>query len=227
MTFPVAGIMLLKPTNMKNLIYLPLILFIVSCATKPVETSDNKNNDNKTERVEITPFKITEVILKDTLQVKTALTKSDGGKLSISDYNYYYGRPAFYIDQKQFSVFKNAIWTLVRDPKSKVYFQMGGADTKPATYQQLRDKICRCDSIIESSFDAKGLETITKSWACDSTSVTSQINKIQFYESWYFNPKNNMIERETLGYSVLQYIEEKEAYKELFMVFQPSPLFRE
>ena len=212
--------MLLKPTNMKNITYLPLILFIVSCATKPVETTDDKSNENKTERIEITPFKISEVILKDTEQVKTAFAKSDGGKLSVNDYNYYYTRPAFYIDQKQFSVFKNAIWTLVRNPKSKVYFQMGGAETKPVAYQQLRDKVCLCDSIAESFFDAKGSEIVTMRWACDSTSVVSQINKIEFYESWYFNPQNNMIEREILGYAVLQYVEEKEAWKQLFLVFK-------
>ena len=223
MTFLCVGIMLLKPTDMKKIIYLPVILFIVSCSTKPVETTNNKTSENKTDRTEITPFKITAVILKDTIQVKTAFAKSEGGKLSMNDYNFYYGQPAFFIDQKQFSVFKNAIWTLVRDPKSKVYFQMGGAETestKPVTYQQLRGKVCMCDSVKESSFDAKGQEVINTYWACDSTSVTNQINKIHFYESWYFNPQNNMIERETLGYSVFQYIEEKEAYKQLFMVFK-------
>ena len=215
--------MLLKPANMKNIIYLPLILLITSCATKPVEVTDNKTDQSKTEQIEITPFKINAVLLKDTLQIKTAFTKSDGGKINMSNYNYYYGQPAFYIDQKQFSVFKNAIWMLVNDPKSKVYFQMGGAETEstmPVTHNQLREKLCLCDSIIESSFDAKGLEIITKGWACDSTSVVSQINKIEFYESWYFNPQNNMIERETLGYAVLQYVEEKEAWKQLFLVFK-------
>ena len=47
---------------MKTLIYLPLILVIASCATKPVEVADN--------RIEITPFIVNKVVLKDTNRLK-------------------------------------------------------------------------------------------------------------------------------------------------------------
>ena len=46
------------------------------------------------------------------------------------------------------------------------------------------------------------------------------IVRIDFYESWYFNSDNNMIEKETLGYSLFEYVPAKEAYRQLYFVFK-------
>ena len=48
----------------------------------------------------------------------------------------------------------------------------------------------------------------------------NEISRIIFFESWYLNTKTNLIEKETLGYSVWQYVKDKEAYRELFVVFR-------
>ena len=78
----------------------------------------------------------------------------------------------------------------------------------------------RCDSIIESFFDAQGNEVVKKSFACDSTSIFRDICRIDFYETWYFNKETNMIEKDVIGYSVLKFVEERNAFKQLFSVLR-------
>ncbi len=195
--------------------FLVVSLLISSCSRNPGEPRARSGKNN--ERIEITPFIVNKVILLDTTQIKTMYAQSDSGKMTLSEYDSYFSQPCLYFNKLQFEQLKSVVWRLVRDPKSKVYPGLG---TSPYEAKALRDRVIVCDSVAESAFDEKGKEVITMRWMCDSTMIVSEINMIQFFESWYFNPENNMIERETLGYTVLQYVKEKEAYKYLFYVFR-------
>lgn len=169
------------------------------------------------ERIEISPYKVTEVILKDTMQVKTAYAKCDSGRATMYEFSRDYCSPHVYLNMQQFGEFQKAVWGMVRQPKSKVLKSIGG----PAfSARDLRSMFKRCDSLEQISYDAKGNEMSNTVFVCDSTSLVEQINKVVFYESWYFNPASNMIERDLLGYAVYAYMADKEAWRELFFVMR-------
>lgn len=198
---------------MKQLLILMsgLALFL-SCSRKPGADAAKKD------RVELTPFVISEVVLKDTMQLKTAVARSmDSGRTSLSDYRINFDLEPRFFSELEFRNFRRALWQVIRDPKSRVYM---GEDLHPAGKQEIRDKVVLCDSILMAEYDAEGEEMTTHLWACDSTSMIYNANKIRFFEARYFNPSTGAIEIETLGYSVMSFITEKEAWKELFYVFR-------
>lgn len=195
----------------KKLFILAVVLNLFSCSRK--EATETIANEN---RVEISPFKINKILLRDTQLIKTIYALADSGNMSISEYMWNWDRDYRYLDNTQFSAFRKAVWALVQNPESKVYLN---PSDKVLTHQQLRDRIFKCDSVTESSFDKNGDEIISAKFMCDSTSVVYNINQIRFFESWYFNPSTNMIERELLGYSVHEFVSEKKAFRELFNVF--------
>lgn len=155
----------------------------------------------KEERTEIVPFYRNLVSIQDMHEIDT---------------NLYLVEPEEFLDKNQYETFKQAIWRVIRDPKSKVYNWVD----QIATAQELKDRVAYCDSIKESGFDANGNETITSSFRCDSVSIMNSLSKIEFYESWYLNSKTNLIEKETLGFSLWQYVKEKEAFREILLVFK-------
>jgi hypothetical protein len=126
-------------------------------------------------------------------------------------------RPRTFLNSEDFNQLCIGIKSLIAEPSSQVYFDPAG---KAIDKTMLRDRILRCDSIIETSYDREGKETVIRSFQCDSVSVLNNINMVVFYESWYFNKTNKMIEKEVLGYSVLEYVDKRKAYKELFLVFK-------
>lgn len=187
---------------MKNNLLIALTALVVSCSTKPREAEDK--------RTEITPFIVSQIILRDTTQERT-----DSGKVSAP-------KPEVlnteWLSEKQFKQLESAVWILARDPKSKVYAHLTSA--APSTSQEVKNQIVYCDSIEESSFDAKGTEIVKSVFVCDSNSAVLNIRMIRFCESWYFNKETNMIEKELLGYSLLVYVPEKQAFKPLFYVYR-------
>lgn len=86
----------------------------------------------------------------------------------------------------------------------------------------IKDKLKKCDSIKESSFDAEGNEIITSRWNCDSTSIFREVIKYRLKEDWFFDKQKSVLEVRILGVGAYQYVEEKEAYKELFWVYFPA-----
>lgn len=194
-----------------------LVAVIYSCSP-----SSSRENSKSTARIEICAYKETEVILKDTMQVRTAYTRSDSGRMSMYEFSNYYARPYSYLNAQQFGAFKSAVWMLVKDPKSKVYRNSG----KPISPKEVRDLFIKCDSIEQISYDSKGIEERKFIFACDSGSMVEQINKIVFFESWYFNPSTNLIERDLLGYSLWAFMWHKEAWQEVFMVFKDEESFK-
>lgn len=196
----------------QKLSILVLALFLWACSRKEGKNEPVSNS----ERVEITPFKINKVILKDTQLIKTIYVWADSGQMSVDEYKYNWGRDYKFLDHTQFSALRKAMWALVKSPSSRVYVDPTG---KAATPQEVKDRIIQCGMIEESSFDAEGNEIIQSRMNCDSMSTIRNINQIRFFESWYFNPNNNMIERDLLGYSVHEWVGDKSAFRELFTVF--------
>jgi hypothetical protein len=196
---------------MQKLIIIMCVFILAACSKKGGEKEALSDD-----RMEITPFKINKIILRDTQSVKTMYFETDSGRLSTWEYREYSGREYVYLDQTQFNAFRKAIWIMVNAPGSKVFMD---PNKKALSPQEVRDRVVRCGLMEEVSFDAEGNELLKSRYVCDSTSAIHNINMIRYFESWYFNPKNNMIERELLGYSVHEYVADKFAFRELFNVF--------
>lgn len=183
---------------MKKIIILSILASLVfsDCGRKKHNTKKGKE-----ERIEIVPFFRERVMVQDLRQIDT---------------NLYYVEKEEFLSEKDYENFKSSMWSLIRNPKAKVYNWID----QQATVEELKDRVVFCDSVQESTFDAKGVEVITSRFMCDSVSAMNNLSMVYFYESWYLNTKTNLIEKETLGYSVYQYVKSKEAFRELFFVFK-------
>lgn len=195
---------------MKNLIIAFAGVIVFSCSPK---TKSDKAIVKG--RFEITPYKETEVILKDTMMVKTAYARSDSGRVSMHEFSQYYSRQGIYLNSSQFKMIEKSVLIMIKNPRSLLYSSL---DSQPITADALDKVFKKCDSVDEVSYKPDGTEQKSRMFYCDSTSLLSQINKIIFYESWYFNTDNNQIERDVMGYSVFAYDSFKEAWKHLFVV---------
>lgn len=196
---------------MKKLGILLLVLLIWSCSHK-----GEKDLGSVGGRTEITPFKINKILLRDTQLIKSFYAEADSGRMSINEYQDNWGKEYKFLDYTSFNALRKAIWALVKNPESRVYVNPLG---NPSTKQEVNDRVVACGMIEESMFDAEGNEIIKSRFNCDSMTTIRNINQIRFFESWYFNPETNMIERELLGYSVHEFVSDKNAFRELFDVF--------
>jgi hypothetical protein len=182
---------------MKRIIIILVSLAVfISCGRK------HKNKKEiKEERIEVVPFFTNVVYTQD---------------LHIIDTNLYLVEPQEFLSKAQFKVFTDAIWTMIRNPKSRLFDD----PDQICTEQSLKDRFRRCDTLVQSSFNAEGEEIITAVWACDTASIVDNASRIEFYESWYLNTKTNLIEKETLGYTLWSYVPDKEAFRQMFIVFR-------
>jgi TPP-dependent 2-oxoacid decarboxylase len=185
---------------MKKIIAIPFILLVLfsSCGNK----KHKKHSAAKEMRIEIVPFYKNVVYIKD---------------LHLIDTNMFLVEPEEFLSKEQFLKFTEAMWKVIRDPKSKAY---GGSTVynKAYTAEQLRERFVYCDSVVQ--VDENNNEIGKAFWACDSTFLMDGVSRITFYESWYLNTKTNLIEKETLGYSVWNYVKDKEAFREMFIIFR-------
>ena len=172
------------------------VLIFPACSRKKHTAKKGKE-----ERIEIVPFYREKVMIQDLHKIDT---------------NLYYVEKEEFLNEKDYENFKSTMWSLIRNPKAKVYNWVD----QQATASELKDRVAFCDSVMESSFDAEGNEIVTTRFMCDSVSAMNNLSMVYFYESWYLNTKTNLIEKETLGYSVYQYVKSKEAFRELFFVFK-------
>ncbi len=181
---------------MKKIITLSVLALLVftNCGRKK-HTAKKAKED----RIEIVPFYRNSVDVQDLHRLDT---------------NLYLVEPEEFLNKQQYENFKNAMWQIIRNPKSKAYNWID----QLATADVLKDRVSYCDSIKEISVDAEGNETVKSGFLCDSTSVMDNLSRVEFYESWYLNTKTNLIEKETLGYAVWNYVKEKEAFREIFLV---------
>lgn len=176
-------------------------------------------SQTKVSREEITPFIINSMILKDTTQIKSMPVYRDAPSetMTLYEYNESYRNAEHFLSPQQFSAFRDMVWSVVKSPKSKVYIY---PENKAATKKEVFEKTVMCDSIVMTSFDPQGNEITSRHWICDSLSKIYNIQRIDFYETWYFNKATNMIDRETLGYSLWEYISDMGAYRPLFYVLK-------
>lgn len=93
---------------------------------------------------------------------------------------------------------------------------------QPLEPSVIKDKLKHCDSIKESSFDDQGNEIITSRWNCDSTGIFKEVISYRLKEDWFFDKQKSVMEVRILGICARQYIEDKEAYKDLFWVYFPA-----
>lgn len=181
---------------MKKLIILSVLALLVftDCGRKKHTAKKVKE-----ERIEIVPFYRNKVMVQDLHEIDT---------------NLYLVEQEEFLSKPQYENFKRAMWQIIRNPKSRAF---NGPDYK-YTAEDLRFKVVYCDSVIPvDSLD----NPIGKPFlACDSTTVMDNLSRVEFYESWYLNTKTNLIEKETLGYAVWNYVKEKEAFREIFVVFR-------
>jgi gliding motility associated protien GldN len=92
----------------------------------------------------------------------------------------------------------------------------------PFEVSVIKDKLKKCDSIKESSFDAEGNEILTSRWNCDSTGIYRNVIKYRLKEDWFFDKQKSVLEVRILGIAAFEYVEDKEAYKDLFWVYFPA-----
>ncbi len=92
----------------------------------------------------------------------------------------------------------------------------------PLEITAIKDKLRKCDSSAQTSYDEAGNEVVTKVFGCDSTSIYRQIRKYQLKEDWFFDRQKSVLEVRIIGMGVFTYDEEKEAPKEMFWVYFPA-----
>ncbi len=183
---------------MKKIFYIfALVLVFVSACSRKKHSEKNQQEG----RIEIIPFYQNQVDVKDLQKIDT---------------NLFLVEPEEFLDRESFARLTNAMWALVRNPNSRVFYD--GFDTTRIAKDFIQNKLMQCDSVIP--VDSLDNTVGPHMWVCDSTSRMNEISRIIFFESWLMNPKTNLIEKETLGYSVWQYVKDKEAYRELFVVFR-------
>jgi len=92
----------------------------------------------------------------------------------------------------------------------------------PFEKAEVRKLLVYQDSIDVNDVLEDGTPVITRMPVNDSTSIYRRIQKFRLKEDWFFNKQTSTIEVRILGIAAYEYVEEKEAYKELFWVYFPA-----
>src|ERR1043165_3415232 len=89
----------------KKLFILSAFLTVWSCSKK-----EDKVESVPEKRIEITPFKINKVMLRDTQLIKTIFVQADSGTMSIPEYEESWGREFKFLDHISFNEVRKAVW---------------------------------------------------------------------------------------------------------------------
>jgi len=92
----------------------------------------------------------------------------------------------------------------------------------PLTSGQIRSKLVEKVETVEIIYDSIGNPIEVPIIAYDSTSLFTKVIKVRFFEDWYLNKERSDLEVRISGMAFYEYVEEKEAYKELFWVYFPQ-----
>lgn len=81
--------------------------------------------------------------------------------------------------------------------------------------------------VVEDSIDVEnvledGTPVTVRMPVSDSTSIYRRIQKFRLKEDWFFNKQTSTLEVRIIGIAAFEYIEDKEAYRELFWVYFPA-----
>jgi hypothetical protein len=189
-------------------LFLSVILFSSIAQTKPVPAK--KQAAKKREMARII---VTNVLLRDTTTFKTSLQYFDS-MCRVSDHNVnVYDQ---YMEETYFREFQHSIFSLKNNKNILVYEGL----SKRLSPKEISEKLLMCDSIVEFFVDDQGNEINNRVYNCDSLSAVMGISAIRFYESWTFNESNFMIDKETLGYQIMRYDEEKKVYRQILTIIR-------
>ena len=193
-----------------------LVLFIIFSCNNP---GKNEGNTPKQDKIEITPFIESSVILYDTTSIKTMAKEVGDG--NIHEYQSIRGHE-YFLNEVQFNEFKKMVQAMIIDPRAKLY--LFGELTKPGEIKKKFTIVS--DSVQQEFFDKEGNPfTVNVAGPIDSTWAVDGIRQIDFFESWYLNTKTNMIERNLIGYSVITNDPNKNLDRELFSIFADEEAF--
>lgn len=92
----------------------------------------------------------------------------------------------------------------------------------PYNLAEIRQKMVKQDSIDRIDFDVKGEEHPVKILMVDSESVCRRVTKFRLKEDWYFDKQKSSLEVRIIGIAAYEWVEEKEAFRELYWVYFPS-----
>ena len=93
---------------------------------------------------------------------------------------------------------------------------------KPYSVSEVRNKLVKYEEAVMFSYDSLGNECETTVCSYDSVSIFSNVIKVRLKEDWYLNSSRSDLEVNISAMAFYEYVEDKEAYKELFWVFFPS-----
>ena len=93
---------------------------------------------------------------------------------------------------------------------------------RPLSLSEARNKLVQEQEIKEVIYDSLGNEYETAVKSFDSTSIFGSVIKVRMKEDWYLNSGRSAVEVRIVALGFYEYVEEKEAYKELFWVFFPA-----
>jgi len=92
----------------------------------------------------------------------------------------------------------------------------------PFEKSEIRTLLVKADSINQYIVDDKGDEREVKVFVADSTSIYGRILKFRLKEDWFFDKQRSVLDVRIVGLSAFEYIQDKEAYRELFWVYFPA-----
>jgi hypothetical protein len=198
----------------------PFILFVclfslLACSTK--KTEEKKTDEALAKNTEeLCPFAISEAILYDSSTIVTmGRGKIENGKWQATKTIFGYASNYTPMNPEQMQRLIQTI-TQIKDPS--IYLDVDGNKmTKHEVFMFANG----CDSIAE--MDEQG--NVTKVvFLCDSISRYNQIKKVIFYESWFIKPENGAIEKQVLGYTLCEKVENadlpnEQRYQTIFHVF--------
>ncbi|HWY12542.1 MAG TPA: gliding motility protein GldN [Bacteroidia bacterium] len=93
---------------------------------------------------------------------------------------------------------------------------------RPLSLSEARNKLVQQKDVAEVFYDSLGNEYSTINKHFDSTSIFTSVIKVRMKEDWYLNSGRSDVEVRIVALAFYEYVEEKEAYKELFWVFFPA-----
>ncbi len=94
--------------------------------------------------------------------------------------------------------------------------------TIPYELPAIRQKLIQRDTIDQIEYDEKGNEHTWRLPVWDSTSIFREVLKFRIKEDWFFDRQRSVMDVRIIGLAAYQYVEDKEAYRELFWVYFPA-----
>lgn len=92
----------------------------------------------------------------------------------------------------------------------------------PLSLNEVRSKLVTILETNEIIYEPDGTQKEVPIIVYDSTSLCSKVIKIRLLEDWYVNSGRSGMEVRITGMAFYEYVEDKEAFKELFWVYFPA-----